>query len=106
MRTAVESIDAFEQAKRSGKLSQLQSETLRMVHQYPGHTSREYGEMYQKVYTNKKRLPTSIQPRLSELELDGWIERSGRRRCSLSNKVCGTFQPAKKVQKELFGEEA
>ena len=100
----IESIDAYEKLKRSGELGRLQARALRMVAEYPRRTSREYAELYGELYPNADHLATSIQPRISELERLGWIERVERRRCKKTNKAVGVFAIAKDKQEELFGE--
>ena len=102
------SIDAYQLLQRKGRLSRIEANALRLIGEQPGHTSREYTQLYFERYPYDKALATTIQPRISDLHKKGYVapvgtEPFGTKKCTVTGVQASAWGIPKQIQLELEG---
>lgn len=87
------SIETYEALKESGQLGELQSIAYRIVKERPGRGYRELQKHFESVFRRSTVVP-QIQPRLSELEDKGLIEKGERVKCPYTGRMVHSWQLA------------
>ena len=85
---------AEQHIKDTGKLEKWKRQVKMSVDAFPGLTARELADRAEIPYE-------TVHKRLPELEKDGEVQRAGQKRCSITGRICNTWEV--EYSKDLFG---